>query len=158
MKKFTIKTNTSINSKNCCLNKRETARFCSQLKMMLASGMPLLEALKVINGMATHKKYERQLGSLIEKISEGVSLSEGASELLPSLATCSLRAAERTGSLEEVLGNLSEYYENRAEIEEKVIGALVYPCFVLLLSAFSFFALIIFVLPGLKELSAFVEG
>jgi type IV pilus assembly protein PilC len=122
--------------------------------MMLAAGLPLLEALIVIKGMTTHKIYQRQFTVLIDKISEGASLSEGASGLLPSLAIGSLRAAERAGNLEEVLENLSKYYEARAEIEEKIVGALLYPCFVLILSLASFFALVLLVLPGMKDLFA----
>lgn len=133
------------------LSKRETSRFCSQLKMMLASGMPLLEALATIR-MVSHKKFDRRLTLLIDMISEGHSLSEAAVGFLPALAIGSLQAAERAGNLEETLENLSKYYENKADLEEKFLGALVYPCFVLTLSLLSVLVLIFFVLPGLKGL------
>jgi len=134
------------------MNKRETARFCSQLKMMLASGMPLLEALKVIKDLAANKRFRQQLEGLVDQITEGCSLSESANLFLPPLAMGSLRAAERAGNLEETLDYLAKYYESKAELDEKIKGALVYPCFVLVLCLISILALFVFVIPGLKEM------
>ena len=136
------------------LNKKETAQFCSQLRMLLASGMPLLEALRVIKSLRKDKKHSRQIDALIDKITEGYSLSESALNFLPALTIGSIRAAERAGNLEETLERLSKYYHDKAELEEKVIGALVYPCFVLILSLISVMVLLVFVLPGLKGLFA----
>jgi len=140
------------------LGKRETSHFCSHLKMMLASGIPLLEALMVIQGSSTSKKYFNQIGMLIDKVTEGYSLSESALGFLPPLAVGSLRAAERAGNLEETLENLSKYFENQADFEEKVTGALIYPTFVLGLSFLIVFALIFFVLPTMKGLFADLGG
>jgi type IV pilus assembly protein PilC len=140
------------------LAKRETSHFCSQLKMMLASGIPLLEALTVIQGIAVRKKYSNQIRMLINRVTEGYSLSESALGFLPPLAIGSLRAAERAGNLEETLENLSKYFENQADFEEKVIGAFIYPTFVLGLSFLIVFALIFFVLPTMKGLFADLGG
>lgn len=139
----------SINKRH--LNKRQTARFCSQLKMMLTSGMPLLEALNVIKSLS---KTKVGMETIIGKVMEGYSLSEAAANFLPPLAIGSLRAAERAGNLEETLARLAKYYEDKADLEEKFWGVLAYPVFVLILSLLSVIALIIFVIPGMKTIFA----
>ena len=111
----------------------------------------MLDGLKVVRGLSTHKKYQ-SLEEIINKLNEGFSLSEAAVGFLDPLVQGSLRAAERAGNLEETLDYLAKYYESKAELDEKVKGALVYPCFVLVLCLISIMALLIFVIPGLKAM------
>lgn len=134
------------------LNKRQTACFCSQCKMLLDSGMALLPALQVALSMEGNKKSREKMVEMANKIAEGYAFSDAADGFIPPLALGSLRAAERAGNFEEILGQLAEYYEQKADMEEKVIGALAYPCFVLILSMLSVLVLVLFVLPGIKSL------
>lgn len=134
------------------LSKRQTAVFCSQLRSLLSSGLPLLAALEIIKDLPQNKKYAAKFGTLIENINNGQALSESAGEFLPAMATGSLSAAERAGNLEESLGRLADYFNGKAELDEKLISALIYPIFVAVLSLISVLVLIIFVIPGLKGL------
>lgn len=136
------------------MGKRETAYFCSQLKMLLASGIPLIEALSIVKDLKNKPKMIGRIEIMIDKINDGYSFSEAARELLPQLAIGLIQAAERVGNLEETLGRLAKYYEEKAELDEKVVASLTYPCFVLALSLLSVMALVFFVLPGLKGLFA----
>lgn len=92
------------------------------------------------------------MDSVINKVSEGDSLSEAIKEFLPVMAASSLRAAERAGDLEECLGRLTEYYNNKAELDEKLIGSMIYPVLIMILSFLSVLMLIVFVIPSLKGL------
>jgi type II secretory pathway component PulF len=114
--------------------------------------MALLPALQVALSMEGNLKVRAKMDEMINKIAEGAAFSIAAEGFIPSMALGSLRAAERAGNFEEILGQLAEYYEQKAEMEEKVIGALAYPCFVLILSLLSVLVLIVFVLPGIKSL------
>ena len=134
------------------LNKRETAAFCSQLTSLLRAGLPLLDSLKVIEDLPLHKRHRLELASVIDRLNSGLSFSEAAASLLPAPACGSLAAAERAGGLEENLARLAAYYNDKAELDEKVAGALVYPVFVLVLSSLSVLALVIFVIPGMRSL------
>ncbi|MFA5112943.1 MAG: type II secretion system F family protein [Candidatus Margulisiibacteriota bacterium] len=134
------------------LNNRQTAVFCSQLKALLASGMPLLEALGIVRSLTQNKKCSAQLAGAIALINDGNPLSQAAGGLLPVMALGAIGAAERAGDLEECLGRLAVHYENKAELQEKLIGSLIYPVFVLILCLASLFLLVFFVLPGMKGL------
>jgi len=132
------------------MRKRGIARFCSQLRMLLGSGVPLLEALSIVSNILKDKCCEM----VIQRISEGESLADAMKEVFPPLVTSSIESAERVGSLEEALGRLTKYYEERAEVEDKIKSALIYPCFVLTLCFLSLVILFVFVLPGFKSLFA----
>lgn len=140
------------------LNKRQTAVFCSQLKSLLASGMPLLEAMTIIRDLPQSKKHTSSLKAIITRLNNGYSLSEASGELLPAMATGALSAAEQAGDLEVSLGRLADYYAGKADLDEKLIGALIYPAFVGLLSFTSIIVLIVFVIPGLKGLFSDFEA
>src|SRR3989339_610960 len=132
------------------LNKRGTAQFCSQLKMLLAAGIPLFQGLMIIEGLLA-KRHRDQVKQAILLIGEGQPFNQAAKGLLPELALGSIRAAERSGKIEETLAKLADYYESKAELEEKLISALAYPLVVLLVSLLSIVAMVVFVLPGIKE-------
>jgi type IV pilus assembly protein PilC len=95
---------------------------------------------------------------VIRNINEGYSPSEAVAGLLPPLAVGSLRAAESAGSMEETLDQIAKYYESKADLDEKVISAMAYPVFVLLLSLMTVIALIVFVMPGMKGMFEDIGG
>ena len=134
------------------LNNRQTAVFCSQIRSLLSAGMPLLEALRVIKGLLRNKKHIWMIDKVINLINDGQPLNVSAAGLFPLMACGAIGAAERAGNIEECLGRLTVHYENKAELQEKLISALIYPAFVLLLCLGSLLILICFVLPGLKGL------
>lgn len=136
------------------LNNRQTARFCSHLARLLASGMPLLRALESIRRLAGGKKPVGQLEGLIRKVTNGIPFSEAAANFLPALAVGAVKSAERAGNLEETLDYLAKHFEAKAELEDKVKSAMVYPAFILALSLLTVAAVFGFVLPGMKSMFA----
>lgn len=132
------------------LGKRQISRFCGQLATLLKAGVPLLESMRIVQGALDGSKMDR----LIDRLQGGGSLSETLKDGFPSLVVSSVRCAEKAGNLEEVLRRLSGYYEERAEIEDRIKNALVYPCFVLALCFISLLALFVLVLPGFQSLFA----
>jgi len=142
-----------IFSKKKNLSKCEIARFCDQLRMLLSSGVPLLDSLRIIKNITPHKGYEY----LIQRISEGESLAVAMLNYFPPMIISSITGAEKAGNLEEVLERLAKYYEERAETEEKIKSSLLYPCFVIFLSLVSLIVIFMFVLPGFKEMFVDLE-
>jgi len=132
------------------LGKRQVSRFCGQLATLLKAGVPLLESMRIVRGAMDGSQMDR----LVSRLEGGGSLSEALKEGFPPLVVSSVRCAERTGSLAEVMRRLSAYYEERAEIEDRIKNALVYPCFVLSLCFISLLALFVLVLPGFQSLFA----
>jgi type II secretory pathway component PulF len=130
------------------MKKREIARFCAQLEILLSAGIPLLEALSLVKDILKGKQY----GEIIQKVSDGESLAVAMKKYFPPMVISSIESAERVGNLEEVLKRLLKYYDERAEVEDKIKSSLIYPTFVILLCILSLFIMFVFVLPGFKGL------
>jgi type II secretory pathway component PulF len=138
-------------------NNRQTAAFCSQLGSLLTSGLPLLSALAILRDLPQNKKHSADLNRLIDQLNQGLSMSESVKLLLPPLAVGAIGAAERAGDLEASLARLAAYHAEKADQEEKLAGALVYPACVAATSLLSVMVLVVFVLPGLKGVFADLE-
>jgi len=120
------------------------AQFCHQLNLFLSSGIPLLSSLQMLN--------YKFMDQVVEKVSHGHSLAQALNPFLPALVISAVESAEQAGNLEEVLSYLAGYYEKRAETEDKIKSALVYPCFVIVLCLISLIMIFGFVLPGFQNL------
>jgi type IV pilus assembly protein PilC len=144
-----------LSVKNRTLTKYSISRFCSQLKLLLASGLPLVPALEIAS-QSLPSKF--QLNVVREKVSEGIYFSEAMRLVFPPQVCGVVAGAERAGNLETALGQLAAYYEQQAAVEEKVKTALVYPVFVVVLCLCSVGILSFMVLPGFETMFVDMGG
>jgi len=132
------------------MKQHQLAQFCSHLSLLLSSGVPLIESLKIVSRISKIKGLDQ----VIEKINYGGSFAEALGDKFPPMLVSSIAAAERAGNLEQVLKQLAGYYEGRAEAEDKIKSALIYPSFVIVLCFVSLAMIFFFVLPGFSEMFA----
>lgn len=102
-------------------SKYSIVSFTRTLATIIESGIPIIESLRMSLGTLNNKVLEARLSKAIRRVEEGVSLSvaiEGA-HLMPSLALRMLSVGESTGSLEEMLESISDYFEE--ELDQKLL-------------------------------------
>lgn len=92
------------------------------------------------------------LPQVIEKLNLGESLSISLPKYFPKSAIASINNAEQNGMLEMVLAQLAKHYLALSQNQQKIKSALVYPCFVVILSFSSLLLIFMFVLPGFASL------
>ena len=105
------------------------ARTCQLLGLMLQSGVPLLESLKLTQQAIGNTLYRALLADSEDAVLNGRSLSsvwENA-EVVPDSAREMIITAERTGNLAEVTSLLGEYYEEEAEASTRQLVGLLEP-------------------------------
>lgn len=127
-----------------------TCFFTRQLAIMLASGVPLLQALETLSDQPD----EEWLGEVVQGLCEGVSSGHTFSNSLRiypqvfSKAYATLvQAGEETGKLENSLHRLADWLERDEQIRRKVKSSLSYPVFVLGLCGFLSLVIVHTVLP-----------
>lgn len=100
--------------------KYSVSGFTRTFGTVLGSGIPIVESLKMSVGTLNNKVLERRLLEAVTRVEEGTSLSVALEnvKIMPPLAIRMLAVGETTGSLEEMLGEISEYFE--AEIDENL--------------------------------------
>lgn len=110
------------------------AVFYRGLATLLRAGLPLDRALSLLMGEEESAGADAALAPIRDAVCEGRSFAAAVAESEPRLAgyeRAMLEAAERTGSLPEMLGRTADFLDSRRAMAEKLRSAAAYPCFVL---------------------------
>jgi len=99
------------------LRKASVARFCRTFSTLSAAGVPILESLDTVAETAGNVVIEEVILSSKESISQGQTLTAPleASKIFPLMVTQMISIGEQTGSLEEMLGKIADFYEEEVD-------------------------------------------
>lgn len=132
------------------------SQFFHLLAVMVNSGIPMIKALR---SLALQTEDSPRLQYTIEDLAQGVeggkSLSEsmdGFEDIFTEQEVGMIQAGEASGQLSKVLDNLAKDTEKAYQIKGKVKSAMMYPMVVFGLLIVVIAAMMIFVVPKLKEL------
>ena len=127
--------------------------FLQALAELTASGLSAGEAVRLLALRLKDRNLRGLSAAVWERLSEGQPLSQ-AMEQLPKVfdrQTISLvRAAEATGSLNDVLQRLITHFVEQRELQRKLVTALIYPLIVCLGAMGVILFFIIFLIPRLQ--------
>lgn len=135
------------------VKREEVMHFSRQLAVFVKAGIPLLDALEIIEGETTDKLFKKALHQMVEGITAGDTFAlaaEAHPEAFPPYYVGMLGAAELAGNLDTVLTQLSDYMERDADARSKVTAAMIYPSIVLAMSVVVVIVLGVFVMPRFK--------
>lgn len=114
----------------------DTARFARTLSTLLKSGVPIMGALDVSSDVLKQPKLKEQAHEFSEGVAKGASLSDilkkGKSSF-PVTMIQTIKAGEKTGSLELVLEELATFYEIEVDYSLKKATALLEPLLMLVI-------------------------
>lgn len=132
----------------------ELANFSRQMAAFVGAGVPILDALGVIEAEATDKVLKKVIHEVADSLRFGESFSRAMSnhgDAFPPFYVAVLQSAEATGELDVVLAQLAVYIERDMEAKRKIRSALAYPTLVLIMSIVTVVILTVFVLPRFKK-------
>ncbi len=135
------------------LKQDELMHFSRQLSAFVRAGIPLIEAIEVIEEESDDKALRQMLVGVRESLITGDTFSGALRQyetLFPKFYVDMVQAAELTGSLDTVLGELARYIKREMEARNKVKSALVYPAVILVMAIGTVIVLSTFVLPRFK--------
>lgn len=139
------------------VKKSELAIFSRQLATFIGAGVPLNQAITVLQQETRSRKMRDVLAEIQGDLAQGMSVSESFSrfpEVFNTLYLNLVRAAELTGTLDTVLRRLDLHLTREDRASKEIRGALMYPVLVLLMAAISVGVLVGFVLPRFAVLLA----
>jgi len=113
--------------------KMDLARFFRTLGAMLASGVPILEALQVVGGVINNQILRQKVVHLQDELRQGAIISKvlAADPIFPSLAVHMIGVGEETGNLDEMLEKLAEMYDRELKVTIKALTSLFEPLVIL---------------------------
>lgn len=129
------------------------------LSTMIKAGLALAPALKTITSEIKNKYFRNILDHIYDMIENGQSLSDSMKhypKVFPEMIVSAVEVGENTGALSESLGHLASIIKSQRQLRAKVIGALIYPCVVIVAMLGVSLFLAFFVFPQLIEV--FVEA
>jgi type IV pilus assembly protein PilC len=111
------------------LRKVAVARFSRTLGTMLASGVPILEALDIVAGSAGNAVIEHAIRESRAAIAEGRSVAEPLQEtkVFPGMVTQMISVGEATGALDVMLGKIADFYDEEVDITVDALTSLLEP-------------------------------
>jgi len=134
------------------LTRYAVAGFTRTLGTVLGSGIPIVEALRMSVGTLNNKVLERALLTAVIRVEEGSKLSSALEsiKLMPPLALRMLMVGETTGSLEEMLADISDYFEEEIERNLQVLTTAIEPAIMIVMGVVIGVIIITMYLPIFK--------
>ena len=134
---------------------RDVGVMYGQLADLLRAGVPLLRALETIARAGVSQRLAKVLRGVGEGVSAGKTLADAMAEqpgVFAPLHTAMIRAGERAGFLEDVLGNLSDFIERVDELRSKIRGAMIYPILLTVLGITVTTGMLVWFVPRFKTM------
>jgi general secretion pathway protein F len=136
------------------LSAHDLALLTRQFATLLVAGLPLVEALGVLVEQADKKPTKALLAEIREQVRGGKALSavlETYGKDFSQIYVHMVRAGEASGALDQILFRLAEFLEKQVALKNKILSAMLYPVFVLVIATLILFFLITFVVPSITQ-------
>lgn len=121
------------------VKKLNLARFTIIFTGLLRAGMPIVEALRLTGNTMTNVYYQEALLDVSEKVKLGVDLVlalEKYPKLFTPMVTQMIKVGEESGTMEKVLGEVSNFYEQEIDDTVKNLSSIIEPVLVMIIGAF----------------------
>jgi len=137
------------------LNTKNLVVFSRQLSTMIAAGIPIIQALDMLQSKADNKRSKDIFRNIFENVQKGNSLSDSMLAqrgAFPDLLTNMVKAGEIGGTLDQSLFRMSDHYEKEAKLSSKIKSASIYPAILATISVIVVLLLVTFVLPTITAM------
>lgn len=109
------------------MNDRRTARIVGTLGLLVANGVALSSALKILRDVVTEPRYVAAIDRVHEQVRNGRRFADALSDidLLPPLAVRMLRVGDEAGDLPSIATHASRFYEHKLSVGlDRLMGAI----------------------------------
>lgn len=128
--------------------------LCQQLSIMLAAGLEIIDALKLINNNLSDKHFNYFITKTIDGLNVGESLADiwQREFTLPRYLINSINVAEHTGLLAKALNDAKRFLSKQYALKRKIEQIMVYPLFLLMVLLIVVSLIIGIVIPAFADI------
>lgn len=129
---------------------KNVAALMRHLSVLVSTGTPLVEALAAVEKQTTDEKWKAILTDIRSRVEDGAPLSEALAahpRYFDTVCRSLIRAGESGGKLETMLGRLAELSRRQLKVRHTLIGAMVYPCLLIVVAFSVLITMMCFVMP-----------
>lgn len=111
------------------------SRFTRTLSTLIASGLPLVEALNIVSTVTGNKVAEKALLRIRDNVMRGESLyaSMVESNMFPPMLYSMIKIGEETGSLDDILNKTADFYDDELEAIIQASVAMLEPLLIVIM-------------------------
>lgn len=116
--------------------KNAAAKFSMTMSTLIASGVSVVESLEIASNVIENRVIRKSLYECREQVMEGVPMSEpiADAEIFPPMLHHMLKIGEDTGTTEQMLDKVAEYYEAEVEEATKNLTTAMEPMIIIVLA------------------------
>lgn len=132
----------------------EVITFFRQFSVMLKAGIPISDCLNNLHKQKFSIPFRNVLQTVYLDVESGVLLSDAFAKhpkVFPRFFVSMVGIGEVSGSLDRVLTNMADYYENDRRIKKKASSAMVYPTLLVCMVIVVVIFLCLFILPQFES-------
>ena len=132
----------------------EVITFFRQFSVMLKAGIPISDCLNNLHKQKFSVPFRNVLQTVYLDVESGVLLSDAFAKhpkVFPRFFVSMVGIGEVSGSLDRVLTNMADYYENDRRIKKKASSAMVYPTLLVCMVIVVVIFLCLFILPQFES-------
>jgi general secretion pathway protein F len=128
------------------------ARFSRTLATLLKSGVPLLTAMDIVRNIVGNTRLAAVIEEARESIKEGESIAAPLkrSGEFPPLVYHMIAIGEKSGELEEMLGNVANAYDSQVETKIAALTSLLEPVMIVVMGVAVAFIVFSILMPILQ--------
>ncbi|MCU7959833.1 MAG: type II secretion system inner membrane protein GspF [gamma proteobacterium symbiont of Bathyaustriella thionipta] len=128
---------------------QNAARFTRTLSILVRSGVPLLEALKLASEVVSNSRMRQVVTQASERVREGGNLSEGLAKdkLFPPITVHLIASGEASGNLDTMLEKVAQHQENEMNATTQTLVSLFEPAMILLMGVFVLLIVLAVLMP-----------
>ena len=131
-------------------------RFCRTLSTLIGSGVPLLTAFDIVKNVVQNTQLLKVIEMARDCVKEGESIAAPLkrSGQFPPIVVHMIAIGERSGTLEQMLGNVAQSYEVQVDTRLRAMTSILEPLILVLMGMVVAFIVFAILLPML-EISKF---
>ncbi len=117
------------------IRKAVIARWTRTLATMFSAGVPLVESLESVGGASGNAVYHEATQRITASVASGTSLNVAMqqAQVFPSLVTQMAAIGEESGSLDEMLRKVADFYEEEVDAAVASLSSLMEPVIMVVL-------------------------
>jgi len=134
---------------------RNLTTFTRQLHVLIASGTPLVQALGALERQSKDLKFRAVVADVRRRVEEGIALSDAMHAhplFFDNVCRSLISAGEAGGRIDAMLERLAKLIRAESHVRTSVVGALIYPAVLIVISIGVMALLLTFVLPRFANL------
>ena len=128
----------------------EISHFCRQFAIIISSGINSITSLETLAKRTDNKVLAVEISRIVDAVRKGSTIADAMldkNSKFPKLLGAMVSTGEETGTLEEILKNMANFYEREHRIMQKIKNASTYPIIVGILSFIMLFIFTSFIIP-----------